>query len=73
MLARPKSRRIMVVRKMTTDLLGFDGPDLTSPTSELLTALQDLEGLPEEERGPLEQVRISYLREALRLREATTD
>ncbi|MER9893292.1 hypothetical protein NKJ40_14570 [Mesorhizobium sp. M0119] len=64
---RPKSGRIMVVRKMTIDLLGFDGPDLTSPTSELLTALRDLEDLPEADKGPLEQIRISYLREALRL------
>lgn len=52
---------------MTTYTEGFDGPD-TSPTSELLTALKELEGLPDIFKGPLDQIRINYLRETLRLR-----
>ncbi|TIL59669.1 MAG: hypothetical protein E5Y79_13085 [Mesorhizobium sp.] len=54
---------------MITYTTGFDGPDLTSPISEISTALRDLEGLPEADKGPLQQAMIAYFRETLRFRE----
>lgn len=52
---------------MTSNVF-LDGPDLNSPVSEISTRLADLEGLPKDQRGPMVEAQIGYLKTALESR-----